>query len=235
MLELINVCKAYKGKEVLHNFSAQFDRGIYGLLGPNGAGKSTLMNIMADVLEPSCGEVIYNGRDICKLKEQYRRHIGYLPQQVGYYGNFTAYMTLEYFASLRGVDKPQYQTRINAVFEAVNLQQNARQKVKTFSGGMKQRLGIAIALVANPDILILDEPTVGLDPKERIKFRNVIADLAKNKTIILSTHIVSDVEDIADYLIFLKEGSIVKMDSKENILKNTTVEAVYMDYFEECE
>ena len=233
MLELVNVCKSYKEKEVLHNFSMKFEKGIYGLLGPNGAGKSTMMNIIADVLKPSKGDVLYDGVSIYKLKEKYRSHIGYLPQHVGYYDNFTADMTLEYFANLRGVPKKEYKERIENVLKAVNLSENAKQKVKTFSGGMKQRLGIAIALIANPDVLILDEPTVGLDPKERINFRELLRGLASEKTIILSTHIVSDVEDIADYLIFLKNGNIVLTDSTDNILEKTSVEEQYMVFFGE--
>lgn len=233
MLELVNVCKSYKEKEVLHNFSMKFEKGIYGLLGPNGAGKSTMMNIIADVLKPSKGDVLYDGVSIYKLKEKYRSHIGYLPQHVGYYDNFTADMTLEYFANLRGVPKKEYKERIENVLKAVNLSENAKQKVKTFSGGMKQRLGIAIALIANPDVLILDEPTVGLDPKERINFRELLRGLASEKTIILSTHIVSDVEDIADYLIFLKNGNIVLTDSTDNILEKTSVEEQYMKFFGE--
>lgn len=233
MLELVNVCKSYKEKEVLHNFSMKFEKGIYGLLGPNGAGKSTMMNIIADVLKPSKGDVLYDGVSIYKLKEKYRSHIGYLPQHVGYYDNFTADMTLEYFANLRGVPKKEYKERIEHVLKAVNLSENAKQKVKTFSGGMKQRLGIAIALIANPDVLILDEPTVGLDPKERINFRELLRGLASEKTIILSTHIVSDVEDIADYLIFLKNGNIVLTDSTDNILEKTSVEEQYMVFFGE--
>ncbi len=231
MLELRNICKSYKKKEVLHNFSVKFENGIYGLLGPNGAGKSTMMNITADILRPSSGEILYDGESIYKLKDKYRHHIGYLPQHVGYYDNFTAYTTLEYFANLRGVEKSKYEERISAVLEAVNLKDNAKQKVKTFSGGMKQRLGIAVALVADPDILILDEPTVGLDPKERVNFREILVELSKEKTIILSTHIVSDVEDIADYLIFLKKGDIVCMDSTENITKDRSIEETYMSYF----
>ncbi len=233
MLELVNVCKSYKEKEVLHNFSMKFEKGIYGLLGPNGAGKSTMMNIIADVLKPSKGDVLYDGVSIYKLKEKYRSHIGYLPQHVGYYDNFTADMTLEYFANLRGVPKKEYKERIENVLKAVNLSENAKQKVKTFSGGMKQRLGIAVALIANPDVLILDEPTVGLDPKERINFRELLRGLASEKTIILSTHIVSDVEDIADYLIFLKNGNIVLTDSTDNILEKTSVEEQYMKFFGE--
>lgn len=233
MLELVNVCKSYKEKEVLHNFSMKFEKGIYGLLGPNGAGKSTMMNIIADVLKPSKGDVLYDGVSIYKLKEKYRSHIGYLPQHVGYYDNFTADMTLEYFANLRGVPKKEYKERIENVLKAVNLSENAKQKVKTFSGGMKQRLGIAVALIANPDVLILDEPTVGLDPKERINFRELLIGLASEKTIILSTHIVSDVEDIADYLIFLKNGNIVLSDSTDNILEKTSVEEQYMKFFGE--
>ena len=205
MLELKNICKLYGKKEVLHNFSVKFEKGIYGLLGPNGAGKSTMMNIAADVLKPSSGEVLYEGKSIYELKEEYRAHIGYLPQHVGYYSNFTAYTTLEYFANLRGVQKEDYAKRIGEVLEAVNLSENAKQKVKTFSGGMKQRLN----------------------------FRDIMMNLAKDKTIILSTHIVSDVEDMADYLIFLKKGEIVCMDRAENIMEKAPVEEVYMGYFGE--
>lgn len=219
MLELRNISKSYGKKEVLSNINIIFESGIYGLLGPNGAGKSTMMNIISDIMNPSDGEVLYEETPIKKLDEQYRLHIGYLPQKVGYYGNFTAKKTLEYFACLRGVNKSEIEQRIDKVLETVNLLDNRNDKVKTFSGGMKQRLGIAISLIGNPEILILDEPTVGLDPKERIKFRNIISKLSKEKTIILSTHIVSDIDTIAQYVILIKKGKIIGLDTRENIVK----------------
>ena len=203
MLELKGVSKRYGKKEALHDVNIQFKTGIYGLLGPNGAGKSTLMNIVSDILEPTAGTVIYEGKEIRKLKEKYRKNIGYLPQRVGYYGDFTAGKTLEYFAVLRGVRKSEIVSRVDSVLEMVHLSEHKNEKVKTFSGGMKQRLGIAVTLVGDPQILIMDEPTVGLDPKERLNFRNLLSNLAEDKTIILSTHIVSDIDSIAKYVILI--------------------------------
>lgn len=241
MLELRNVSKTYGNKKALDNIEMTLRPGIYGLLGPNGAGKSTLMNIIADVIDSTSGEVLYDGEPIKKLGDDYRRHIGYLPQKVGYYGNFTAANTLEYFALLKGVEKSKIKESVKEILEKVNLQASINDKVKTFSGGMKQRLGIAIALIGNPDILILDEPTVGLDPKERINFRNVISELAKDKIIILSTHIVSDVDMIAQYIILIKKGELIGMDTKDGILKlvgedeNITLEDVYMHFYKDEE
>lgn len=174
MLELKNITKKYGKKEALKDTNISFDKGIYGLLGRNGAGKSTMMNIMSDVLKPTSGEVLYNGCNINKLGDEYRLNIGYLPQNVGYYGNFTAKQTLEYFAILRGVKKNDINKRIEAVLDMVNLSECKQNKVKTFSGGMKQRLGIAVTMIGNPQILILDEPTVGLDPRERLNFRKML-------------------------------------------------------------
>lgn len=252
MLELRNLKKNYGNKEALKGASVKFDKGIYGLLGPNGAGKSTMMNIITDVLEATDGEVLYNDISIKKLGGKYRKMIAYLPQRVGFYPDFTAKQTLEYFSMLRGVDKKVLQERIEYSLKAVNLIDSVNAKVGTFSGGMKQRLGIATALVSDPEILIFDEPTVGLDPKERIKFRNTISALAKEKTIILSTHIVSDVESIADYIVLLKNGEIIGNGTKEEIInlvmndkiskseKNDgnqedelTLEDVYMYFYDE--
>ncbi len=241
MLELQNIGKRYGKKTALSNINIRFESGIYGLLGPNGAGKSTMMNILADVLEPTEGKVLYDGTDIRALKDQYRLHIGYLPQKVGYYDDFTAEKTLEYFAVLRGVAKEQIRERTAEALKAVNLTENAKDKVKTFSGGMKQRLGIAVTLAADPKILILDEPTVGLDPKERKHFRGLIKGLAGEKTILLSTHIVSDIDDIADYVILLKEGKMIgaeRIADAGRLVGNgengvMSLEDVYMHYFGE--
>lgn len=239
MLELKNIGKSYGKKAALVDINLTFEKGIYGLLGPNGAGKSTMMNIITDVLEPSKGVVLYDDIPIKKLGKDYRLKIAYLPQKVGYYGDFTARKTLAYFAMLRGVDKKEVDERIKSVLKQVNLSEHENSKVKTFSGGMKQRMGIAITLVSDPEILILDEPTVGLDPKERINFRQIISDISKDKTVILSTHIVSDIENIADYVVLLKAGKIVGMDTKQSIVQlagnkeTATLEDVYMHIYEE--
>ena len=206
-LELKNICKSYGKKEVLKNINLTFQTGIYGLIGSNGAGKSTMMNIMADVLDATSGEVLCEGQNIQQMGDNYRAKIGFLPQNVGYYGNFTAEKTVEYFGYLRGVDKKQLRERVEKSLEVVNLLNHAKEKVKTFSGGMKQRLGIAVTYVSNPEIMIFDEPTVGLDPEERERFKRFILELGKTKTIVLSTHIISDVEEVADYVIEMKEGT----------------------------
>ena len=194
MLELIDIKKRYGSKEVLHGISIKFENGIYGLIGPNGSGKSTIMNIMSDVLDMSSGKILYNGTDIKELDDRYREKIGFLPQNVGYYPNFTAKKTIEYFGYLRG------------------LKDCTKKKFGAYSLGMKQRLGIAITCVANPEIIIFDEPTVGLDPEERARFKNLIRKLSKTKTIVLSTHILSDVEEVADYIILIKEGCLTKFE-----------------------
>lgn len=227
MLEIKNLTKKYGKKEALVNANIIFNKGIYGLLGPNGAGKSTMMNIIADILKPTSGEVLYDGQNIKQLKSRYRLKIGYLPQKVGYYGDFTAKQTLEYFAVLRGVEKNQMKERIDRMLAMVNLSENVNDKVRTFSGGMKQRLGIAVTMISEPEILIFDEPTVGLDPKERLNFRKLLKQISKERTVILSTHIVSDLNDIADYILILKEGCVVenkKMDSE-------SLEGLYLQYF----
>lgn len=238
MLELKNITKRYGKKTALSDINIRFEHGIYGLLGPNGAGKSTMMNLMADILTPTAGEILYGGQSVKKLGDGYRAHIGFLPQRAGYYAQFTAEDTLRYFALLRGVAKAEIPERIDQVLQEVHLIKNKKDKVKTFSGGMKQRLGIAITLVGAPDILIFDEPTVGLDPKERIQFREVLQRLSENSTIILSTHIVSDVANIADYVVLMKDGKMVGFDTQEKILnemlkgeKEADLEAIYMEIY----
>ena len=173
-LEMINVTKSYKHKNANENINLVLESGVYGLLGPNGAGKSTLMNIICKVLKRTSGEIIYEGKDIDEWKDEYRKYVGYLPQYTGLYQDFTVKETLEYFAYLRGVAKEKAEENVNMVLEYTNLSDRAKDKVESLSGGMKRRLAIAITLVGNPKILIFDEPTVGLDPMERYRFKEMI-------------------------------------------------------------
>ncbi len=182
--------------------------GVYGLLGPNGAGKTTMIRILADVLRPSKGRILCNGRDIHTMGDEYRAKIGYLPQDVSFYGNFTGKDYLEYSAALKGMDKSIARKRIEELVYAVGLQNDLARKCAAYSGGMQRRLGIAQALLDNSEILILDEPTSGLDPYERIKFRNIISAYAKDRLVLLSTHIVSDVAHIAAQIMMMEYGVI---------------------------
>lgn len=208
MLMVKNVTKCYGSFTVLENVSLELDNGVYGLLAPNGAGKSTLMKMLATLTFPTRGEVLWNGTEIGKLGEQYRDVLGYLPQQFGYYPNYSPVQYLEYLAALKGLDKQSAKVKIWELLEMVGLSDVAKKKMKKFSGGMIQRVGIAQALLNNPKILILDEPTAGLDPKERVRFHNILAGLSKDRIVILSTHIVSDVETIANTIILLKDRAV---------------------------
>ena len=190
-LAIDRLTKQYKNKIAVDRVSIKLKPGVYGLLGANGAGKTTLMRMICDIQNPTSGQIKYNGTDIKKLGEDYRQVLGYLPQDFGYYPDFTAYDFLMYIAALKGLSKEKAEMRVNELLQIVNLENEKKQKVKTFSGGMKQRLGIAQAMLNNPKILILDEPTAGLDPKERVKFRNLISSFSQDKIVILSTHIVS--------------------------------------------
>lgn len=218
-LELKDLTKSYKEKTAVNNVNAVFRPGTYGLLGANGAGKTTLMRMICDVLSPSSGEITVNGNRIKAMGENYRSLLGYLPQNFGYYPDYTAKEFLNYIAALKGIPKTAAKIQTNQLLELVSLSSVSNQKIKTFSGGMKQRLGIAQAVLGNPKILILDEPTAGLDPKERVRFRNLIADFAKDKIVILSTHIVSDVEYIADYILLMKEGRFLLSGSTQDLAK----------------
>ena len=193
--------------------------GVYGLLGANGAGKTTLMRMICDVQTETQGAIMLNGKNIHDLGEQYRNILGYLPQHFGYYPNFTAYKFLMYIAAIKGLPHQKAHKRSLELLEKVGLSEQKNVKIKTFSGGMKQRLGIAQALLNNPKILILDEPTAGLDPKERVRFRNLISTLAENRIVILSTHIVSDVEYIAKEILIMKNGELLHQGSVETILQ----------------
>lgn len=219
-MELIinNISKEFKDKVAVDKFNVTLNEGIYGLLGPNGSGKTTLMKILADVSNPSSGDILVNGESKNKLGADYRDLIGYMPQNIGFYKNFTAEKYLYYVAALKGVDKEIEKSKIDELLHFVNLEKDRKRKIGKFSGGMKQRLGIAQAILNDPKILILDEPTAGLDPNERIRFKNLIAQLAKDKIVILSTHIVSDIEFIANEILVMKEGKLVEKSSLEDIL-----------------
>ena len=219
-LAIDRLTKQYKNKIAVDRVSIKLKPGVYGLLGANGAGKTTLMRMICDIQNPTSGQIKYNGTDIKKLGEDYRQVLGYLPQDFGYYPDFTAYDFLMYIAALKGLSKEKAEMRVNELLQIVNLENEKKQKVKTFSGGMKQRLGIAQAMLNNPKILILDEPTAGLDPKERVKFRNLISSFSQDKIVILSTHIVSDIEFIADEIIVMKAGTKILTGTPEELLQD---------------
>lgn len=214
-LRLDRLTKQYKQKLAVDRIDLELKCGVYGLLGANGAGKTTLMRMICDIQEPTSGEIFCNGQNIREMGEEYRDRLGYLPQNFGYYPEFTAYKFLLYIASLKGLGKEQAAVRALYLLEMVGLADQKKQKIKTFSGGMKQRLGIAQAMLNEPEILILDEPTAGLDPKERVRFRNLISSFSKDKIVLLSTHIVSDVEYIADEILVMKEGRLIHKGAPE--------------------
>ena len=218
-LTINDLSKEYGRKKAVNHFSAKLTNGVYGLLGANGAGKTTLMRMICDVQTETKGAIFFNGKNIHDLGEKYRNILGYLPQNFGYYPNFTAYKFLMYISAIKGLPPKKAHNRTMELLQVVDLLTQKNEKIKTFSGGMKQRLGIAQALLNDPRILILDEPTAGLDPKERVRFRNLISSLAENKIVILSTHIVSDVEYIANEILIMKNGELIQHGSPEEILK----------------
>lgn len=218
-LTLDRLTKQYGSKIALDRINAIFEPGIYGLLGANGAGKTTMMRLICDILKPTSGEVTFNGTNIREMGASYRAVIGYLPQDFGYYPNFTAMNFLLYMASLKGLNARYAKEKSLELLESLNLSEVKDKKIRTFSGGMKQRLGIAQAFLNDPQILILDEPTAGLDPKERVKFRNLISSFAENKIVILSTHIVTDIEYIADEILMIKNGTLLKKGAENDIIQ----------------
>lgn len=199
--------KQYGSKIAVDRVSLRLGPGVYGLLGANGAGKTTLMRMLCGILRPTGGSVSLDGLDVST--EEYRACLGYLPQDFGYYPNFSGEEFLLYLAALKGLNRQEAKRKTKELLHLVSLDQVAKKKIKTYSGGMKQRLGIAQALLSDPKLLILDEPTAGLDPKERVRFRDLIAELGKDSIVLLSTHIVSDVEHIADVILMMKQGQLI--------------------------
>ena len=241
-LELERLTKQYKSKTAVHGVSLTMSQGVYGLLGANGAGKTTLLRMLCGILKPTSGRICCNGQEIGDMGSAYRRLLGYLPQDFGYYPGMTAERYLRYLAELKAVPPELKEQKVTELLELVELGAQRRQRIKTFSGGMLRRLGIAQAMLNDPQILILDEPTAGLDPKERIRFRNLISEFSKNRIVLLSTHIVSDVEFIADELVLMKQGQIIRTGTVEEIIAGagaaaagadgvSRLEAAYLYYF----
>lgn len=213
-----NISKLYGDFPALSGINLSLENGVYGLLGPNGAGKTTLMRIMTDLLKPSTGRVLLDGKDIAVLGADFRRRLGYLPQDFGFYPNYTAEQYLLYIARLKGLTRFEAKKQTGDLLEMVGLYEKRNQKMKGLSGGQRQRVGIAQALLGDPDILVLDEPTAGLDPEERIRFRGIISNLSRQKTVLLSTHIVSDLEAVANEMILLKKGQVLTVQKPHNLL-----------------
>lgn len=230
-LYIDRLTKQYQNKIAVDRISLQLNTGIYGLLGANGAGKTTLMRMVCGILKPTSGTITFDGIDVSE--ERYRSMLGYLPQDFGYYPEFTGEDFLLYMAALKGMRKPQARRKTVELLKLVSLHDVAKKKIKTYSGGMKQRLGIAQALLNQPKILVLDEPTAGLDPKERVRFRDLIKDLGKDSIVLLSTHIVSDIEHIADDILMMKSGQLIYQGKWTD--KSGNLEEFYLKQFEEIE
>lgn len=241
-LELKDLTKRYGAFTALDGMNAVFTPGVYGILGPNGAGKSTMMNLIADNLKRTGGEILFDGTDILKLGRDFRRRLGYMPQQQGFYESMTADAFLHYMAEIKAVPKRQASAQIGELLDLLNLGDVRHKRLSGFSGGMRQRVLLAQALLGDPDVVILDEPTAGLDPQERIRIRGFIAELALERIVLLATHVVSDVESIASRILLMGKGRLVAEDSpaalldavaphvKEPVTGRLSLEDVYLHY-----
>ena len=219
-LELIDLTKRYGDFVALDHLNITFTAGIYGSLGANGAGKSTMMNLLTDNISRSNGKILYDGTDILKLGKDFRKILGYMPQQQGFYEHMTAQTFLYYMADLKGIPKRQAAQEIDDLLDATNLSDVRHKKLGGYSGGMKQRVLLAQALLGDPKVVILDEPTAGLDPKERIRIRNFISAMSRNRIILLATHIVSDIESISDQILMMKKGQMVGMGTPGELIES---------------
>ena len=216
MIKIEKVTKQYKDKKALDNIDLVLENGVYGFLGPNGAGKTTLINIIAGVKNPTSGNVLFNDKNIRSIDKEYRRVIGFLPQKVSLYPTMKVYEYIEYMCVLKGIkDKKEIRDEINRVLELVNLNDVYNKKIKHLSGGMQQRLAIAQAIIGKPKLVLMDEPTVGLDPEERIRFKKIVNSISKEAIVIISTHILSDVTELADVLCMFKMGQLIYVGSKD--------------------
>lgn len=230
-LTIRNVSKIFGDFTAIDNLNVTMTAGVYGLLGVNGAGKTTLMRMICTLLKPTNGTISYNGKDIFDMDSEYRKLLGYLPQEFGFYPEFSIKDYLLYIASLKGIRPIVAKKRVKELVTKVGLQKVVNKKMKNLSGGMKRRVGIAQAMLNNPKILILDEPTAGLDPNERIRFRNLISELAKDRLVLLSTHIVSDIEYIANEIWLLKDGKLTHKGTLDEVI-NSMSEKVWECYVE---
>ncbi|MEW9990993.1 ABC transporter ATP-binding protein [Clostridium butyricum] len=219
-LEIKNLTKIYGKKRANDGITVTLENGVYGLLGPNGVGKTTLMKQITTLIKPDKGEILYNGKDIFNMDDKYRNIIGYLPQEFGVYKNFTAKQFLQYVGALKGMSGKNLNSKVNELLELVGLYDVRNKSIGKFSGGMKRRVGIAQVLLNDPKIIVLDEPTAGLDPQERNRFRNLIAKISRDKIIILSTHIISDIESVAKETIMVKEGKLLMKGTHREILSD---------------
>ncbi len=219
MLELRQIEKSFGKKKVLRGVNMQFQHGIYGLVGLNGAGKSTLINIITGILDADRGKVLYNGMEISNKKSAYCENLGFMPQYTTFYPEFTAKEFLKYMCVMKGIPKREQEQKIAQMLEQVNLTEYTNEKIGSFSGGMRQRIGIAQAIINEPEILIMDEPTAGLDPSERIRFRHTLTKLASNRTILLATHIIPDIERMADHVLLLHDGNIIVKKQSDELVE----------------
>lgn len=219
-LSIENISKRYGKKTALKDINLKLSNGIYGLLGPNGAGKTTLISIIVGLLNADNGQILCNGINICDMGTKYREKIGFLPQYPQFYANYNARDFLKYMCCIKGIPKSKRAELTDNVLELVNLSDTGNKKIGGFSGGMKQRLGIAQAILNDPELLILDEPTAGLDPKERIRFRNIISELSADRIVILATHIVSDISYIANEVILLGNGQLIEKEKSASLIEN---------------